>query len=89
MFTILVLWLDIITTDALAPFDIGYVKWECSSLSWEWISTAEWYDLQIHGQVDLTLKRLGHFFQYVILFPNVVQQKCNIFIWNWSNKLNA
>ena len=28
----------------------------------------------------LTLKRLGLFFQYVILFPNVIQQKCNIFI---------
>ena len=37
----------------------------------------------------LTLKRLGHFFQYLILFPNVVQQRCNIFIWNWSNKFNV
>ena len=37
----------------------------------------------------LTLKRLGHFFQYVILFPNVIQQKSNILIWNWSNKLNV
>ena len=37
----------------------------------------------------LTLKQLGHFFQYLILFPNVVQQICNIFIWNWSNKLNV
>ena len=37
----------------------------------------------------LTLKRLGHFFQYVILFRNVVQLKCNVFIWNWSNKLNV
>ena len=37
--------------------------------------------------VKLTLKRLGHFFQNVILFSNVVQQKCNIFIWKCSNKL--
>ena len=37
----------------------------------------------------LTLKRRGHFFQYVILFPNVVQQKCNIFKWSCSNKLNV
>ena len=37
--------------------------------------------------VSLTLKRLGHFFQNVILFSNVVQQKCNIFIWKCSNKL--
>ena len=37
----------------------------------------------------LTLKRLGHFFQYVILFPSVIQQKYNIFIYNWSNKLNV
>ena len=37
----------------------------------------------------LTLKRLGHFFRYLILFPNVVQQICNIFIRNWSNKLNV
>ena len=29
------------------------------------------------------------FFQYAILFLNVVQQKCNIFIWNWSNELNV
>ena len=29
------------------------------------------------------------FFQYVILFPSVVQQKCDIFIWNWSNELNV
>ena len=36
----------------------------------------------------LTLKQLGNFFQYVILFPNVVQQKYDIFIWNWSNKFN-
>ena len=35
----------------------------------------------------LTLKRLGHFFQNVILFSNVVQPKCNIFIWKCSNKL--
>ena len=40
--------------------------------------------------IRLTLKRLGHFsFQYVILFPNVVHQKSNIFIWNWSNKWNV
>ena len=38
---------------------------------------------------ELTLKRLGRFFQYVILFPNVVQQKSNILIWNWPNKLNV
>ena len=37
----------------------------------------------------LTLKWLDHLFQYVILFPNVVQQKSFIFIWNWSNKLNV
>ena len=36
----------------------------------------------------LTLKRLGHFFQNVILFSNVVRYKCNIFIWNWSNTMN-
>ena len=37
---------------------------------------------------DLTLKRLGHFFfQNVILFSSVVQQKCNIFIWKCSNEL--
>ena len=37
----------------------------------------------------LTLIRLGNFFHYVILFPDVVQQKCNIFIWNRPNKLNV
>ena len=37
----------------------------------------------------LTLKRLGHFFQNVILFSNVVHHKCNIFIWNWSNTMNV
>ena len=42
-----------------------------------------------HDNSPLTLKRLGHFFQYLILFPNVVQQGCNIFIWNWSNKFNV
>ena len=30
--------------------------------------------------LNLTLKRLGHFFQNVILFSNVVLQTCNIFI---------
>ena len=47
---------------------------------------AHCYLLPLGGGI-LTLKRLSHFFQYVILFPNVVQQKSNIFIWNWSNKL--
>ena len=28
----------------------------------------------------LTLKRLGHFFPNVILFSNLVHQKCNIFV---------
>ena len=38
----------------------------------------------------LTLKRLGHFFQNVILFSNVVHYKCNIFfVWNWSNTMNV
>ena len=37
----------------------------------------------------LILKRLGHFFQNVILFSNVVQHQCNIFIWNWSNTMNV
>ena len=36
----------------------------------------------------LTLKWLGHFFQYVISFSNVVHHKRNILIWNWSNKIN-
>ena len=30
---------------------------------------------------DLTLKRLGHFFQNVILFSNLVHHKCNIFLF--------
>ena len=29
--------------------------------------------------LPLTLKGLCHFFQYTILFPNVVQHMCNIF----------
>ena len=37
----------------------------------------------------LTLKRLGHFFQNVILFSNVVHHKCNIFIWNWTDTMNV
>ena len=48
--------------------------------------------IYVHGLIKvnhLTLKWLGHFFQYEILFPNVVQQMCNIFIWNWSNILNV
>ena len=31
---------------------------------------------------ELTLKWLGHFFQNVILFSNVVQHQCNIFYMN-------
>ena len=44
------------------------------------------FDLEVQGQLPpktiglLTLKRLGHFFQKVILFSNVVQHQCNIFI---------
>ena len=34
--------------------------------------------LNLHN-IPLTLKRLGHFFQNVILFSNLVRQKCNIF----------
>ena len=30
-------------------------------------------------EIDLTLKRLVHFFQNVILFSNLVHHKCNIF----------
>ena len=45
------------------------------------------YMSSIRNKTTLTLKRLGHFFQDVILFSNVVQQKCNIFIWKCSNKL--
>ena len=37
----------------------------------------------------LTLKRLGHFFQNVILFSKLLHHKCNIFIWNWSNIMNV
>ena len=37
----------------------------------------------------LTLKRLGHFFQNVILFSNLAHQKCNIFVWNWFNTMNV
>ena len=38
---------------------------------------------------SLTLKWLGHFFQSVALFSNVVHHKCNIFILNWSNTMNV
>ena len=34
------------------------------------------------GNFSLTLKRLGHFFQNVILFSNVVHYMYNVFIWN-------
>ena len=37
----------------------------------------------------LTLKRLGHFFQNVILFSNLAHQKCNIFVWKWFNTMNV
>ena len=38
----------------------------------------------------LTLKWLGHFFfQNVISFSDAVHLMCNIFIWNWSNTMNA
>ena len=54
------------------------------SLVDHWVMGRGYWD-----KMGLTLKRLGHFFPYVILFPNVVQLICNIFIWNWSNKLNV
>ena len=37
----------------------------------------------------LTLKRLGNFFQNIILFPSVVHYKCSIFIWNWPSTMNV
>ena len=38
--------------------------------------------------IALTLKGLGHLLQNEVLITNVVQHRCNIFIWNWSNKIN-
>ena len=37
----------------------------------------------------LTLKRLGHLSQNVILFSNLVCHKSHIFIWNWTNIINV
>ena len=36
----------------------------------------------------LTLKRLGHCVSECVLFFYAVHHKCNISIWNWSNKMN-
>ena len=41
------------------------------------------------GVHSLTLEGLGHFFQNLILFSNLVPHKYNIFIWNWSNTMNV
>ena len=68
-----VLWEDI-TSGQLYPKDHIPVDLDVAGIQVEWF---------------LTLKRLGHFFQYLILFPNVVQQRCNIFVWNWSNKFHV
>ena len=46
-------------------------------------------NIPVSAPEGLTLKQLGHFFQSVILFSNVVHYKCNIFIWNWSNTMNV
>ena len=49
----------------------------------------QWGSCGVLKPHSLTLKRLGNFFQNVILFSNVVHHKCNIFIWNWSNAMNV
>ena len=41
-----------------------------------------------HCNVSITFKRLGHFFQNVILFSNSVHHKCTI-VWNWTNAMNV
>ena len=57
--------------------------------------TSLWHWMIDHGTalylllgLDLTLKKLGIFFQNVILYSNVFCSKCNILVWNWSNTMN-
>ena len=33
--------------------------------------------------VPSDLKQLGHFFQNVIVFSDIVSFNCNISVWNW------
>ena len=53
------------------------------------VTRPQWVKLPLELENELTPKWLGHFKKNVILFRNVVQHKCDIFIWNWSNTMNV
>ena len=59
-------------------------------LHWSKSDTINWIALSSDSswQVKLTLKQLGHFFQNVISFSNVVHYEWNILLWNHSNTIN-
>ena len=67
-----------------------YSQWNGSqTLIAVWVQTSAAYqNRDTTVLLSLTLKRLGHFFQNVILFSHLVHHQCNIFIWNLCNTMN-